>query len=419
MRQHGARLRRAIREPRWAIDKAARLVVPRGLHAAARYGPVEHCRARALALIGDGTGPVVVFPAPGLPWGFMTQRPQQLARALTELGCRVLYAADQGDAYDPDRLVRGAMALPSGVVLYADGRDGRMLEGLASALPGRSVIAWQYWPCQRDSVERLGPGVQRVYDSIDHLGVFASYAQMHVDHAHAVASADVVLATSESLAEPIRAVRPDAALCPNAVRVEDFEPGCAAPWPELEALRARSSVIVGYYGALGDWVDWGVIDAVASARPDWTVLLVGQAMGRAGWRLPIGERRNVVVWPRQPYERLAALLHAFDAAMIPFKPGELTHAVSPVKLFEYAAGGVPIVASPIRECLSCPAVRVAPDAGAWVRLLEEAAACRRDPASVERLRGFARRNTWRARASAVLEMLGASSVQARVAGAGA
>lgn len=407
MRQHGARLRRAIREPRWAIDKAARLVVPRSIHAAARYGPVDRCRAAALELVSGGDGPIVVFPAPGLPWGFMTQRPQQLARALVELGCSVLYAADQGDAYEPDRRVRGAAALEPGLVLYADGRDGRMLESLARST-GREVLAWQYWPCQRDAVGLLGQGVRRVYDAIDHLGVFASYAQLHADHAAAVASADLVLATSGSLAEPIRAVRPDVVMCPNAVRVEDFETPSAEPWPELEQLRARSSVIVGYYGALGDWLDWGVIDAVSAARPDWTVLLVGQAMGRAGWRLPVADRQNVVVWPRQPYGRIPRLLNAFDAAIIPFRPDELTHAVSPVKLFEYAAGGVPIVSSAIRECVSCPAARVARDAGAWAGLLDEAVGRRHDAGESARLRAFAASNTWRARAGLVLERLGLS-----------
>jgi glycosyltransferase involved in cell wall biosynthesis len=44
-------------------------------------------------------------------------------------------------------------------------------------------------------------------------------------------------------------------------------------------------------------------------------------------------------------------LGAFDVALIPFRLSPLTQAVNPVKLFEYAAAGVPIVATSTDELM--------------------------------------------------------------------
>jgi hypothetical protein len=89
----------------------------------------------------------------------------------------------------------------------------------------------------------------------------------------------------------------------------------------------------------------------------------------------------------------------FDAEMIPFRLSPLTHATDPVKLYEAAAAGRGVVATPmesLRPFARRGLVRLAGTATDFARELAAASAGGEEQA--RRLREFARENTWDARA---------------------
>jgi glycosyltransferase involved in cell wall biosynthesis len=51
----------------------------------------------------------------------------------------------------------------------------------------------------------------------------------------------------------------------------------------------------------------------------------------------------------RPYARLPEYLRGFDVALLPFVVNELTRAANPLKLREYLAAGLPVVAAPLPE----------------------------------------------------------------------
>jgi hypothetical protein len=57
---------------------------------------------------------------------------------------------------------------------------------------------------------------------------------------------------------------------------------------------------------------------------------------------------NVHFLGLKPQSDLPAYVQRFDVGLIPFKVNETTHAVSPLKAYEYLASGVPIAAPPLR-----------------------------------------------------------------------
>jgi hypothetical protein len=57
---------------------------------------------------------------------------------------------------------------------------------------------------------------------------------------------------------------------------------------------------------------------------------------------------NVHFLGLKPQSHLPAYVQRFDVGLIPFKVNETTHAVSPLKAYEYLASGVPIAAPPLR-----------------------------------------------------------------------
>jgi glycosyltransferase involved in cell wall biosynthesis len=130
---------------------------------------------------------------------------------------------------------------------------------------------------------------------------------------------------------------------------------------------------------------------VARRLPRWSFVLIGPA------RADLGALRGLanlhVVGPR-PYDALPGYLRAADAGIVPFRLEPLTHAIHPIKVYEYCAAGLPVVTTPMEETVAMGAPVLLADGGeAFAAALEstrEGAGPRARAARLE----FARRNTW-------------------------
>ncbi len=386
---------RPVVPPWMPMDPVLDAVLPPELPRALPSREVLLGQLRAL----PGTGPLFVFPTPGCPWSYLFQRMHQIARALAELGHTVLYLTDGEWGY-PDCAVRGSLAVADRLVLYNDGVGGETLSAL-----DRPLVLWQYMPCQTAFRSRLPAGTAWVYDSIDEVRLFRRYPGIHRDHRRALKGATVVAASADALCAKAAVLRPDCLLVPNAARAEDFDSPRPLDWPELDRLRASSATLIGYYGAVASWMDFDLLKAAARARPQWTFLLLGDVYRGVVEPERLDECRNIVLWNRVPYERLPWLLSKFDVATIPFKVNEITRAGSQVKVFEYMAGGKPVVSTPLPECRKYPPIQIAATAEEFVAECERALLLGRDVSHVERLRACARENSWRSRAERVLVAL--------------
>ena len=359
--------------------------------------PRETMEAQLRALPGEG--PLFVFPTPGCPWSYLFQRMHQLARALAESGHTVLYMTDGEWGY-PDCAVRGALQVADRLFLYNDGAEGETLKSLE-----RQIVLWQYMPGQTAFRKLLPAGTTWVYDCIDDLSLFRQYPFIGRDHRKAVKGATVVVASADALLRGIASARPDCLLVPNAACAGDFESPAPLDWPELAQLRAETKVLIGYYGAVAGWLDYGLIKACARLRPEWRFLLLGDIYRGVVGPERLDECPNILLWNRVPYDRLPWLLSQFDVAVIPLKVNEITKAQSKVKLFEYMAGGKPVVSTDLPECRKYPPVQVASTPDRFVAECERALVLGRDAEHVARLRACARENSWRSRVEVVLAAL--------------
>jgi glycosyltransferase involved in cell wall biosynthesis len=262
------------------------------------------------------------------------------------------------------------------------------------------------WPSQAAFLAGV-PEASVIYEMIDDHSLMPSADEAWFEaHRYWVRHAGGVAASAEDLLEEVRKHRPEAVLVPNAVRVEDWSidvmPECPA-----DMLPARgSAVVLGYYGALASWFDWELIEAVAMLRPDWSFVLIGFAydIDLAELKARLGPKNIHFLGPK-PYDILKDYVAHFDVATIPFKLNKVTHACSPVKLFEYMAAGKPIVTTPMREVLKYPEVLTASTAQTFVEIVERALERRNDPAFISDLRNRASSNTWRQRAQSLLAAL--------------
>lgn len=206
-------------------------------------------------------------------------------------------------------------------------------------------VVWTTHPWHLD-VLRAVPHRLGVYDCVDfHAGFWERRprvaARIEALERRLATAADLVLASSASLCSRLADVRPDVLHVKNGVEVERFAPA-RGPGPLPEDL--GSGADVGYYGAIGDWVDVEMLDRIAMSRPGWRFVFIGPVSCSLG---DLPKRPNVRFLGPRPYNRLVDYLRAVPVWLLPFRQNALTEAVDPLKVYEYLAGGRRVVATPL------------------------------------------------------------------------
>lgn len=147
-----------------------------------------------------------------------------------------------------------------------------------------------------------------------------------------------VVAVSQAIAERIGPTGPFA-IVPNGV-----DP---AEWQELppppDWLLARPAPRLLYVGSLQSRVDVQQIRDVAEAFPAGSVTLVGPLLEPSHFASLRG-LPNVEFFPRVSRAVIPGLIGGADVGLIPHVQSSLTEAMSPLKLYEYLAGGLPVAA---------------------------------------------------------------------------
>lgn len=336
----------------------------------------------------------VIFP-PSLPWRTMLfQRPHQMARAFAQLGWRVWFMSY--DSMDTE----GAGLREVEPNLYVVSLPFRAYRRLFAGLAHPLVVAYTY----HHPFLALFPNARLVYELVDHLEVFTDEQPMALLgrwHADLLRRAAVVTATADDLRDGLQAARPDALLCPNGVDYAHFaDVPAGEPPDDLAPLLADGRPIIGYYGNLDPRViDFDLICQSARALPDCQFVVIGPDASGGLNAMP----SNVYGLGAKPYAELPRYLSHFSTAAIPFQVNAVTSAVSPVKLFEYMAGGRPIVTTDLRECRKYPVVMVSDDRESYIANLRRALSLSHDAGFQERLRAAARENTWQARVRQIVQ----------------
>jgi len=339
----------------------------------------------------------IIF-SPSIQWDSpVFQRPHQLALAMARRGIGVIFIETSWKS------ARSKDGLPSAVRpnLLVIERCFKDAVRIASSRYRGTIILEMRWANNFEYLnmfrwDRLW------YDYIDELEVFAGYsAQTEKYHAELLRRADVVAASATRLYEKARKVNPETIFCPNAADYDFFS--------QTKSIEKESNeIIIGYYGALARWFDYELWEYAASRRLDWRFVLVGPeyfdgAFAKSGI---LKKSANIEYWGAKDYNELPRILAQFDVATIPFQVNRITDSTSPVKLFEYMAGGKPIVTTAMPECMKYKSVLVAHSKEEFVQKLEEALKLRESTEYLALLDREARENTWEKRVDQILEALG-------------
>ena len=329
------------------------------------------------------------------------QRPQQLAQAFARLGYTVVYDNSHFGTQPGFHEIEPRLFLFNG--------DYQTLGSFENSIIWTLVYNW-------DHTKHYPNAAVTVYDWIDELDVFDGHKldKLHRLHSRAMSDAEVVTVSARSLLDRARRERPDAIYLPNAVEFERFADWSRVPPddPALRKLRGNGNPIAGYYGAIARWMDYELLLEVARQRNDWNFLFIGPNYDRSVRGQRVFTLPNVARLQAQPYGDLPGWLQVFDVALIPFVVNSITESTSPLKLFEYFAGGKPVVASRMPEVIAFPEVRSYETAQQMSNSLDLALADSRNPNARLVLRQHAQNNSWTVRAEAVIRELGSRNLGA-------
>lgn len=164
-------------------------------------------------------------------------------------------------------------------------------------------------------------------------------------------AADLIVAASRSLADLQQSrARGKVSYLPHGVDVAHF-----AQAREIRSARRAEGKSVDadviFFGALDERIDRGLLGAIMRARPALQFLLAGPGLGRPCSDL---DARNVVRREAVAYSDLPLLLGGCTVALLPYVGGPFGERLSPLKVREALAAGLPVVATDVPELRSLP-----------------------------------------------------------------
>ncbi len=316
------------------------------------------------------------------------RRPQLAGRDLTRIARRLRRG------FAPPRKADGLHVLsPLVLPLHGHAAVRTLNRGLLRAQVRRAVrglgmgrpILWAYVPQAESLIEALDPELV-VYHCVDDIAAQdgVDKASFRAAEGRFAARADLVLASAPALATRMEAISENVLYAPNVADTELFaralrrspsDPDLTVrPDPAVAALPRPCVVFTG--AIVAKKLDVPLLVALARARPAWSFALVGPVgAGDPGTDVSgLSEEPNIHMLGPRGYAQLPGVLRAADAGLIPYARNALTESIFPMKVYEYLAAGLPVVATPLPALADIAQVATAPDAEGIARLLEEAIA---------------------------------------------
>jgi len=328
------------------------------------------------------TAPVICFSH--LRWDFVLQRPQHLMSRMSQT--RQVYFFEEHIPTDHHAPYLEYHSFEGSEVVSlrprvphdwdTNRRDAALRELLDVMLRLNGItrpVLWFYSPMMFAFARHIDAAAV-VYDCMDELANFR-FAPPGLKRLEAdlMDRADLVLTGGVSLYEVRKHHHDNIHAFPSGVDIDHFAQVRGRSQPEA-AQAALPGKKLGFYGVIDERIDLALLDAVASARPEWSLVMVGPLAKIGPDDLP--RQPNLHFVGSRSYDALPACLAAWDVALMPFAINDATRFISPTKTPEYLAAGLPVVSTPIADVVATygdtDAVRIADTADQFIVACEDA-----------------------------------------------
>ena len=350
-----------------------------------------------------------------IAYNYRLQRPQHIARELTLLGHRVFYIENEF-IFSPHptqpqisvsqidgNLYTVKLASSKNYFIYQDEpseKDKKIIVASLKLLLRQArvlnPIAKIDHPFWASIAEELGMPI--IYDVMDlHSGFKETSTYNLANEKILLAKSDLILASSDYLSHKFAKYKSKIIPLKNAGEYSHFATASHKSTLAPKDIGHLPTPIIGYYGALADWLNIDLIEGLARDIPRASIVLIGldnnPRLKTLATKYP-----NIHLLGEKPYIELPKYLAYFDVCLIPFKLNKLIQATNPVKIYEYFASGKPVVSTSIPELLPYKKmIYLTDDVIGFTRAVKKALAERSSSLKRDRQQ-VAKLNTWTHRA---------------------
>lgn len=371
------------------------------------------------AHLEEGKQSMLTLPDPAKPtllclshlrWNFVYQRPQHLMSRFATM-FQVLFFEEplpsEGNTawlevtLTPEGVRVLIPHLPAQHIGHEKGtRQLRELLDRYLLIADADPILWYYTPMSLAYTSHINASLV-IYDCMDELSAFAAAPPQLIDYEKALfKKVDIVFTGGFSLYESKRKQHASVYPVPSSVDMAHF--GIARhknlqPHDQL----ALTGPKIGFYGVIDERIDLDLMRAIAVARPEWQIMMVGPVLKIDPQTLP--KLPNIHYLGPKTYDELPLYLSGWEVAFMPFAINQSTRFISPTKTPEYLAGGRPVVSTAIQDVVSMygksELVLIAHDSQHFIDSIEVALNMMKNPAWVAAkadniLRGMSWDKTW-------------------------
>jgi glycosyltransferase involved in cell wall biosynthesis len=214
-------------------------------------------------------------------------------------------------------------------------------------------IVWFLYPNMVDLVNETPSARLRLYHVVDEYTSFhshtpASRRRIEEQEKKMMAQVDAVIVVSEKLYEAKRPFNANTYLVPNGVNYQAYTDALATPHlpDDLQMIKPPR---LGYSGLIGDKLNLDMLKDLAQENPEWSLVFLGyvNASKKAKTWQALQAMPNVhylgpVEWSQVPH-----YVKGFDVGLMPYLQDRHSETISPLKLYDYLAAGIPIASMDI------------------------------------------------------------------------
>ena len=215
----------------------------------------------------------------------------------------------------------------------------------------------------------------------------------------AISESNIVLATSDFIYDEIIQFRKEKVfLFPNGY--QDFKQNTLFVPSELRKI---PQPIIGFVGAVNDWIDIKLIEEATKNRPQYSFVIIGPVLNKKIQTLKT--LKNIYILGYKKRYILSSYYSNFDVAIAPFIINELSKGINPIKFYEYLAFGLPVVSTSIKEAEKFKdLIYIATNTEEFIRKIDEALQ-ERNSQLKEKRKKFALENSWNNRAKVLIQIV--------------
>lgn len=260
-----------------------------------------------------------VFIPPILKWQDLKQLPQQIAQQFARNGYKVIFCDNNFIGNYGHKEVE-----PN---LFVYGNANEVIKNLQ-----KIDIFYTTWAKTEEYVDLVKPK-KVIYHSCD---LFYEWNQYELKM---ISKSDVVLCTSKYIYDIRKNQHDNVHIVRNGCNEEMIN----KEWKMPIDIKSIQNPIFSFVGAIGKWVDTSYLKAIANKH---NTIFIGREFGKI---CP----SNIIKLGVKSHDDLINYYNISDVGLLPFRTSglfeEVTRAASPVKLWEYLACGLPVLATSWEE----------------------------------------------------------------------